>query len=100
MATSIRPTAPAEPHTTAERSLSGQTRARPPAVRPATAKLAPSSKLRPPGRGASWEAGAVINVAHDPRTAAQHTRAPSENGDAGPLATTVPAPSPPSAYGK
>src|SRR5690242_13485230 len=100
MATSIRPTAPAAPHTTAQRPFNGQTRARPPAVRPATARDAPSSKLRPSGRGTSMEAGAVTSVAHDPSTAPQHTREPTTNDTSGPVATTTPAPSPPSGYGK
>src|SRR5215472_13494353 len=98
MATSIRPTAPAAPHTTAFRPLSGQTRASPPAVSPATARHAPSSKLRPSGIGTSIEAGAVAKVAHDPISAAQQTRVPTEIGAPGPVAMTTPDPSPPSGY--
>src|SRR6516162_1413501 len=100
MPTSIRPTAPAAPHTTASRPLSGQTRASPPAVRPATARHAPSSKPSASGIGTSIEAGAVTKVAHDPITAAQHTRVPTDIGVSGPAATTTPDPSAPSGYGK
>ena len=49
VATSIRATVPAAPHTTAARPFSGQTRARPAAVSPATAKQAASSKLEAVG---------------------------------------------------
>src|SRR5215470_14671304 len=100
MATSIRPTAPAAPHTTASLPLSGQTRASPPAVRPATARHAASSKLRPSGIGTSIEAGVDTKVAQDPITVAQHTRVPTDIGVDGPTATTTPDPSPPSGYGK
>src|SRR5215469_18831430 len=100
MATSIRPTAPAAPHTTASLPWSGQTRASPPAVRPATARHAASSKLRPSGIGTIIEAGAATKVAHDPRTVAQHTRVPTDIGASGPAAITIPDPSPPSGYGK
>src|ERR1700741_4395844 len=100
MATSIRPTTPAAPHTTASRPFSGQTRASPPAVSPATGKHAPSSKLRPSGIGTNMEAGATTKVAHDPRTAPQHTRRPTEMDPPGPVATTPPDPPPPSGYGK
>src|SRR5215472_14397836 len=100
MATSMRPTAPAAPHTTASLALSGQTRASPPAVRLATARHAASSKLRPSGIGTSMEAGATTKVAHDPRTAAQHTRVATEIDAPGPAATTTPDPSPPSGNGK
>src|SRR5690348_5762812 len=100
MDTSIRPTAPAAPHTTASLPLSGQTRASPPAVRPATARHAASSKLRPSGIGTSIEDGATTKVAQDPITAAQQTRAPSDMDVSGPVATTTPDPSPPSGYGK
>src|SRR6516164_9505404 len=100
MATSIRPTAPAAPQTTASLPLTGQTRASPPAVRPATARHAASSKLRPSGIGTSIEAGAATKVAHDPIIPAQHTRVPTGIGVFGPAATTAPDPSPPSGYGK
>src|ERR1700746_3350747 len=100
MATSIRPTAPAAPPITASLPLSGQTRASPPAVRPATARHEASSKLRPSGIGTSIEAAPPTKAAHDPITVAQHTRVPTEIGVSGPIATTTPDPSPPSGYGK
>jgi hypothetical protein len=45
--------------------------------------------------GTNMEHGAMMKVAHDPRIAAQHTRVPSGIVASGPVATTVPEPSPP-----
>jgi hypothetical protein len=50
--------------------------------------------------GTNMEAGAVTKVAHDPRTAPQHTRVPTDIVTPDPVATTVPDPSPPTACGK
>src|SRR4029453_14831248 len=99
-APSTRPTAPAAPHTAAmDPSCSGQCRTNPPAVTPACARLAPTSKLRGAWRKDSICAGARTKVAHDPGTAVQQTRVPGVMSTPSPTAATVPEPSKPTLYG-